>query len=190
MTGQALNFSKISREIGIDPKTIKEYFQILEDTLVGFWVPGYHQSVRKAQKIQPKFYLFDVGVRRALEGSLDSPPVPGTSLYRNYFEHFVITEIFRYNSYSGLNFKMSTYQLATGGEIDLILSKGFKKIVVEIKSTTSIDPAEVKKYAQLAQAFETSQKYLISQDPIASEVHGIRCLHLKDFLKEIFRTLT
>lgn len=68
MNGKSINYSKISRETGVDPKTIKEYFQILDDTLIGFWVPGFHQSVRKAQKFQPKFYFFDLGIRRGLGG--------------------------------------------------------------------------------------------------------------------------
>lgn len=96
MNGKALNFSKISRECSVDTKTVQSFYQILEDTLMGFLLPGYHKSVRKAQKIQPKFYFFDLGVQRALEGTLDSPPVKGTSTYGQYFEAFVINEIYKY----------------------------------------------------------------------------------------------
>ncbi len=186
MNGKELNFSKISRECGIDSKTVKEYFQILEDTLIGFWVPGFHQSVRKAQKFQPKFYFFDLGVLRSLDGSLDSPPVPGTSIYGQYFESFLINEIYRLNIYSQKNLKISHYQTTTGGEIDLVLSKGLKKYLIEIKSTKAIDAQEVHEFERLAKAFNSSEKYFISQDPKPSKIGDVRCLHYLDFLKEFF----
>ncbi len=186
MNGRNLNFSKISRETGLDAKTIREYFQILEDTLIGFWVPAFHQSVRKAQKFQPKFYFFDIGVRRAIEGTLDSPSVPGTFQYGHDFEHFIMTEVFRLNSYSQKNYKISHYQTATGGEIDLILSKGMKKIVIEIKSTSSIDPMEVKAFNRLALAFKNAPRYFVSQDPITTNIEGTHCLHFREFFNSLF----
>ncbi|MFN8369111.1 MAG: AAA family ATPase [Bacteriovoracaceae bacterium] len=185
MNGRPLNFLKIAREIGIDAKTIKEYFQILEDTLVGFWLKGFHQSVRKSQKFTPKFYLFDVGVCRALEGSLDSPPIPGTAFFGHYFEHYIIAEIFRLNTYSGKDFKLS-YYATNAGEIDLILSKGMKKIIVEIKSEKKIDPTEVKNFKRMAEPFKNSPLYYVSQDPIKSTIEGVFCLHFRDFFQEIF----
>lgn len=186
MNGKTLNFAKISRETGLDSKTVKEYFQILEDTMLGFWVPGFHQSVRKAQKFQPKFYFFDVGVCRAIEGTLDSIPVPETSMYGQYFENYLMAEVYRLNLYSLKDYRISHYQTTSGGEIDLILSKGMKKMVIEIKSYISIDPVEVKSFARLATAFNGAQKYFVSRDPRASEIEGVRCLHYREFLGEIF----
>ena len=187
MNGKALNFSKIGRDCGVDSKTVMSFYQVLEDTLMGFWLPGYHKSVRKAQKLQPKFFLFDLGVQRALEGSLDSPPVPGTSLYGQYFESFVINEIFRINSYSQKDFRMSHYQTSTGQEIDLILSKGMKDLLVEIKSTSKIDRVDVEKMARITAGFKNSKKYFISQDSRASVISDVHCFHWQDFIKEIFR---
>lgn len=186
MSGNILNFSKIAREVGVDAKTVREYFQILEDTLVGFWLPGFHQSVRKAQTYSPKFYLFDVGVQRALEGSLESIPTPGTSMYGRYFENYLITEIFKLNHYSQKHFTLSHYQTSTHQEIDLILSKGSQKILVEIKSIAKIDPVEVKSFSRLGKAFSNARMYYVSLDPIASQIQGVRCLFYQDFLQEVF----
>jgi predicted AAA+ superfamily ATPase len=186
MNGKSLNFSKIGRECGIDSKTVNTFFQVLEDTLMGFWLPGFHRSVRKAQKAQPKFYFFDLGVQRALEGTLESPPVPGTSTYGQYFESFLINEIFRFNSYSGKDYRLSFYQTTTGQEIDLVLSKGMNDILVEIKSNTQIDAIEVAKMNRITAGFKKSTKYYVSQDPIRSQVEGIHCLHWRDFIHELF----
>lgn len=186
MNGKSLNFLKISRECGVDSKTVHSYFQILEDTLVGFWVPGFHKSVRKAQKAQPKFYFFDLGVLRALDGNLDSKPIAGTSFYGQYFESFVVNEIFRYNSYTQKDFHISHYQTSTGQEIDLILSKGMQNILIEIKSTRQIDRVEVEKFARISTGFKKSRRYFLSQDTVISEIEGVRCTPWQVAIKEIF----
>lgn len=186
MNGKSINFSKIARDSGVDSKTVTSFFQILEDTLLGFWLPGFHRSVRKAQKLQPKFFIFDLGIQRALEGSLDSAPVPGTSAYGYCFETWLITEIHRMNSYSEKDFRMSHYQTATGQEIDLILSRGTKDHLIEIKSTNNIDPVEVRHLALLAKAFKGASVFYLSQDKIPSLIDGVRCLHWQDFLEEFF----
>ena len=154
--------------------------------MLGFWVPEFHLSIRKAQKFQPKFYFFDVGVCSALEGTLDAIPVPRTSTYGQYFESYVMTEVYRLNLYSQKDYRIAHYQTTSGGEINLVLSKGTKKIVIEIKSATSVDPQEVKSFARLALAFKAAKKYFVSQDPIASEIEDVSCLHFKDFLSEVF----
>lgn len=186
MNGKALNFSKLARESGVDSKTVTTFFQILEDTLMGFWLPGYHKSIRKSQKSQPKFFFFDLGIQRALEGSLDSPPVPGTSLYGQYFESLVINEIYRINSYSQKDFRLSHYQTSTGQEIDLVLTKGMKDILVEIKSTAQLDPVEVAKMERITSGFKQAKKYYISQDPVATQIGEIQCMHWQKFIQELF----
>lgn len=186
MNGKTINYAKIAREAGVDSKTVKSYYKILEDTLIGFYLPAYHKSIRKAQTMQSKFYLFDVGIQRALEGSLDSKLAPGTSSFGFYFENFLLTEIYRYNSYSGKSFNMAHYQTSTGQEIDLILSKGRQIVAAEIKSTNRIDLVEVRAFARIAKALKTNQVYYISQDPVASLIDGVRCLHWRDFIKEVF----
>ena len=64
--GSILNHSKIAREAGIDYKSSRRYFEILEDTLLGFHLPAFSTSIRKQQQKSAKFYLFDLGVSRAL----------------------------------------------------------------------------------------------------------------------------
>jgi predicted AAA+ superfamily ATPase len=148
--GKTLNFAKLGRDLAIDPKTVESYFQILEDTLVGFFLHAYHHSTRKSVKLQPKFYLFDVGIKRALGGELHRGLSPKTPAFGDAFEHFVICEIVRHNSYSRSDFKLFHYQTSAGGEIDLVLKRGREVLAVEIKSTSLIDEVEVRKLARVA----------------------------------------
>lgn len=181
--GKSLNFSKIARNIDVDTKTAQSFFQILEDTLVGFYLPAFHRSKRKSVKLQPKFYIFDLGIKKAMEKSLQQTVLPGTSSYGTAFEHFVICETFRLNSYLRLDYGLSHYQTSAGGEIDLILHRGRKTIAIEIKSAESIDPVEIRKIARVAEGLTCSAIYCVSRDPVETIIDGVHCVPWQTFFK-------
>ncbi|TVQ80692.1 MAG: ATP-binding protein [Bradymonadales bacterium] len=184
--GNSLNFSKIGRDLNVDVKSVQTFFSILEDTLLGFYLPSFHRSLRKSQKKQPKFYLFDTGVKRAMEGTLKGALQPRTAAYGKAFEHFFILEAFRMNRYWEADYRFSHYAEVRGGEIDLVLSRGKEVFAVEVKSGDQVDPIEVKKFSRLADVLKPSRKILVSQDPIASSIEGVDCLSWQRALKEIF----
>jgi predicted AAA+ superfamily ATPase len=97
--GKIINFSRMAIDVGVSDKTIHSYLQILQDTYIGFYLPSFHRSIRKSQKQHPKFYYFDIGVKRQLDRTIDSWLVPGTVAYGEAFEHFIILEIFRLAAY-------------------------------------------------------------------------------------------
>lgn len=181
--GKSLNFSKIARDIDVDTKTAQAFFQILEDTLIGFFLPAFHRSVRKSVKSQPKFYIFDLGIKKAMEKSLRQKVVPGTSAYGMAFEHFIICEVFRLNSTHRLDYGLSHYQTSAGGELDLVLHRGRKTIAVEIKSSEAIDPVEVRRVARIAQGIKCSSVYYVSRDPVETVIDGVRCLPWQAFFE-------
>lgn len=186
MNGKALNYSKIAKEVGVDTKTVIQYYQILEETYLGFTLPGYHTSLRKSVLLTPKFYFFDVGVKRSLEKSLHSDVVPGTSYYGECFEHFVIMEIYKLNHYLETEYSLSYFSTKEGAEVDLVLHRGKKEVLfIEIKSSTVVDETEVRKLAALIRGTNIKAYYL-SQDPTPQSYHGIRCLHWADGIKEIY----
>ena len=67
MNGKILNYDKISSDIGVDPKTIKNYYEILEDTLLGFHLPAFDESIRKQIRKAQKFYFIDRSIQCGLE---------------------------------------------------------------------------------------------------------------------------
>ena len=141
--GNILNFSNISRETGTSHKTIKEYFQILEDTLVGFFLLPYSKSTRKRLVKHPKFYLFDTGVRNALAKRLTLTLEPGSKDYGDAFEHFMITEMIRLNKYKKTDYEFSFYRTSSNAEVDLIIEAPNKTIyAIEIKSSENPSSAD------------------------------------------------
>lgn len=184
--GKTINFSKIAKDVHVDTKTVQTYFQILEDTLVGYLLPAYTRSARKSVKLQPKFYLFDLGVKRALEQSFQLELRPRTSAYGSAFEHFIILECIRLNSYLKADFKISHYQTTAGGEIDLILSRAKEVIAIEIKSRDLLDEVEVRKLSRAAAPLNPEKIYYVSNDPTRSLIDNVLCLHWKDFFNQVF----
>ncbi len=184
--GKSLNFAKIARDIGSDIKTVQSYFQVLEDTLIGMLIPAYNRSARKSVKHRPKFYIFDLGIKKAMEGSLDAPLTKRTSAYGMAFEHFCINEMIRLNSYSRSGYTFSHYQTTAGGEIDLILTKGKTIYSIEIKSSEAIDRVEVNKLERVAEALSPTRIFYLSQDKTSSKIGKVECMHWQSFMKQIF----
>jgi predicted AAA+ superfamily ATPase len=179
MNGKVLNYSKISKDTGVDPKTIQAYYEILESTWMGFFLPSFHKSIRKAQRVAPKFYWFDIGVKRSLERTLNFTPTQGTSYYGEVFEHYVILEFYRLIHYFERNYKMSYFgTVNSDAEIDLILDRGPQSplALIEIKSTQRIDEKEVLKLAALRKAFPNSQAFYLSQDNTRAKIAEVQCL--------------
>lgn len=134
--GNLLNFSNIARDVGVDSKTIKEYFYILEDTLIGFFLMPFASSHRGRLIKHPKFYFFDIGVQRALTNQLSLKLTPKTKAYGDCFEHFIIKEIIAYSNYTNKDYEFSFYRTEAGAEVDLIIKKPDGSfIAIEIKST-------------------------------------------------------
>jgi predicted AAA+ superfamily ATPase len=186
-SGKLVNHSAIADQLGIDHKTVVNYFSILEDTLIGFYLPSFHLSVRKSQLSAPKFLFFDLGIRNTLAETIDLAPREGSSYYGDLFEHFLILEIYRLNSYFERDFRLSYLKTKSGFEIDLILSKGKENIAIEIKSSKRINPDEVARFSRhTADMSAITHRFYISQDPSEVTLHQVRCLNWRDFLREVF----
>lgn len=188
-SGRLVNHLAIAKQVGVDHKTVVNYFSVLEDTLLGFYLPSFHLSIRKSQIVAPKFYLFDLGVRNCLAEEIDLAPVPSSTFYGRLFEHFIILECFRLNSYAETNYRMSYFLTKSGFEVDLILSKGRQNMFVEIKSSLQVDSQEVRHLkTNLADIKAVTAIYYVSNDPVTSDVDGVCCRHWRDFFSELFNT--
>lgn len=169
--GKILNFSKMGRDIGADTKTVQSYYQILEDTLTGFLLPAYYRSVRKRQTAAPKFYFFDTGIKRALEGTLTVDLLPQTYAFGDAFEHFILLEIVRFSSYQQNDYRFSYFRTHEDAEVDLIIERPGKfPLLIEIKSSESVDSAEVKSLERIAKDFGVCECLCFSRDKTRRKV--------------------
>jgi predicted AAA+ superfamily ATPase len=186
MNGEILNFSKIADEVGIDWKSAKAYFGILEDTLLGAFLEPYHTSIRKRQRESPKFYLFDLGVKRALDGSIRGSIRPGSAEYGRAFEHFFIVELMRECAYRRNNFSLFYLRTKDNAEIDLIVERpGMPTCLVEIKSSDQVTERNLVTLKAFKPKFPRSVAILVSNDPKERDIDGVHVVPWRLALIEI-----
>lgn len=184
--GKIINYNNIAKDILVDSKTVQSYYQILEDTLLGFFLKPYHRSLRKREVQSPKFYLFDNGVKRALDRTLNVPLNPQTYAYGEAFEHFLISEIYRRNAYQQLDYSFFFIKTYDGAEVDLVIERpGMPTALVEIKSTTKVDPKDVRHLEGLGKDFQSAELFCLSLDKQAQKIGNTSALHWLEGLKEL-----
>lgn len=144
---ELVNFSTIARDCGVSSHTIKGYFQILEDTLLGRWLPAYTRRPKRRVIAAPKFYFADVGIvnHLARRGELR----PGSELYGKTFENWVFHELAAHNAYAETFATLSYWRLASGIEVDFVVND--MQVAIEAKAAVKITADHLKGLRALAQ---------------------------------------
>lgn len=186
-SGEILNYAKIAREANVDVKSVERYFEILSDTLIGFRLDAFHRSVRKRQMLKPKFYLFDLGVTRALRGIADISVRVGSSEFGRLFEQWVILECFRYNDYLERNFQFSYLRTKDDVEIDLIVERPGKiPLLIVIKSTDRVMAPDLQGLKTISKDFGPCERFLFCREPVARMSDEVMIMSWDEGLKHIF----
>ncbi len=124
---EQVNLSEVGKQCLVPYATVREYYSILEDTLIGFFLFPYLKSFRKRMSHAPKFYFFDNGVTRAILGQTKAPP---SSLEKGrLFEQWMIQEVNRINRYFQKDWKLTFWRTSHGAEVDLLLEQGNRLLV-------------------------------------------------------------
>ncbi len=174
MNGKQVNFSNMARDVGVTDKTINEYFAILEDTLIGFYLNPYQHSFRKRLSKTPKFYFFDPGVVRALQGQLSVPLTEQTSVYGDVFEHFIILQCKQLASYTNSEYRFSYLATKDGAEVDLVVERPGKKILfIEIKSAKQVEARHLRTLLAMSKDHGDCEAVCFSRDNFVKQIDGI-----------------
>lgn len=185
-SGKILNHSKIARDVGVDVKTVQSWYQVLEDTLVGFHLDAHHSSIRKQLRQAPKFYFFDTGVTRALAQMLRVIPAEKTSYFGDLFEQLVVCEINARNQYERLDYQLSYINTKAGVEVDLVINRpGRPAALVEIKSASVVTEDHISALKQFENDFPNADLFLLSRDPKAQKFGNIQALHWQAGIHQI-----
>lgn len=180
--GEMVNYQNIAQDCGISANTIKEYFQILEDTLLGFYIPAYTKTVKRKIVQSPKFYLFDIGVTNYILGRKDLKR--GSVEYGHAFEHFVIQELVAYVSYTDNSNRISYWRTYTQIEVDVVL--GDAKVAIEIKSAEEIMNKHMKGLKAFREEYPDSRLMVVSLDKLTRTSDEIEIVYIYDFLKMLW----
>jgi predicted AAA+ superfamily ATPase len=191
MSGKIINKSAIASDIGVDDMTVHSYFEILEDTLIGFWLPMYSTSVRKSIRQASKFYLIDTGVKRALSQELSMELQAGTSVYGELFEQWIVLEIKKRIEYARLDWEMYYVRSKNDVEIDLVITRpGRPLLMIEIKSSARVSEKDAKHLLSLGSDISSeAEKYILSQDPEAQVFEQVKAYCWEVGLDRIFNVV-
>ncbi len=182
--GELVNYTAIGRECGLPTRSVQSYYDILEDTLIGFRLQSYRKSVRKRLRAHPKFYFFDTGVANAINRMLTSQLSPG--LRGKLFEHFIVLEVFRHLSYSRSEARLFFWRTNHGAEVDLLIEKhGELQVAIEIKSSPHISGADLSGLVAFRQEHAQVPCVLVAPVPHAFELRGVKVIPWQDFLDRI-----
>jgi predicted AAA+ superfamily ATPase len=184
-SGGLVNYSSFAAETGVASKTIREYYQVLEDTLVAFAVPPYTRSARKRLTRHPIYHLFDLGVCNALAGRLAAQPTRGTSAYGRLFEQFIVLELKRLLTYRELDWPMYYWRTAHGAEVDVVLETDGGVWAIEIKNGATIRPTELSGLRSFREDHPDARLVCVADIDRPFNVGDIECLPWRSFFDQV-----
>lgn len=178
-----VNFSNIARDCGVSSHTIKGHFQILEDTLLGRWLPAYKKRPKRRVIQAPKFYFADIGVVNHLAHRGDLQP--GSELFGKAFENWVFHELCAYNAYREKFATLSYWRLTTGVEVDFIIND--MEIAVEAKATVKITSDHLKNLRSLVEDHpEVKQRIVVCLESASRRTDdGILIVDPREFCQRL-----
>lgn len=165
--GMLLNYSNAARESGVSVKTIREYYQILEDTLIGRLLLPWKKAKKRRLIETAKFFFFDIGLVSALLGY--KTLTPGTTEYGRAFEHFILQECWAYRHYSRLDFPITFWRTASGAEVDIIL--GDADVAIEVKSSENV-MERTKGLHLFCEEHKCRKRLIVSRDPLPRKLQS------------------
>jgi predicted AAA+ superfamily ATPase len=188
--GEIVNYSSVARDVAVDSKTVKEFFQIAVDTLVGILIePWSPRRGRATITVAPKFYFFDVGIANKLASRTINQlkgPEAGKA-----FENYILMELKAYISYQNLDYPIRYWRTKSGLEVDFILDVNRKPLAFEAKISNRIDKHDLKGFIALQDDVKIDRCLLICNEPRARtiEIEGriIEILPWRRFLDDLWQ---
>ena len=181
--GGLTNYANIARDCGVDSKTVKEYYQILVDTLLAVRIePFKKRQSRQVITKASKYYMFDVGVSGYLTKRYLAEEKGAE--FGKAFEHFILMEIVAYRSYSSKNFDINFWRTKTGLEVDFILDNG--KAIVEVKGSGNVNTKDLRGLYAFCQSNSPKKTVLVCNEKEKRISGKIEILPWRIFLEELW----
>lgn len=181
---EQLSFSTLARDLGVSAPTVKNYFEILEDTLIGRMLPTYRLKPKRRLELTPKFYFFDVGVVAQL--ARRGPVTLGSELFGKAFESWFHHELRAYQAYQNPDLEISYWKTSSGIEVDFILGK--MEVAIEVKGTDRVRSDHFKGLRAVTEDYRKIRRKILvcCEDRPRMTEDGIEVLPCRNFLQELW----
>ncbi|MBK9150493.1 MAG: ATP-binding protein [Saprospiraceae bacterium] len=180
--GEFVNYTNIAQDCGVASSTIKEYYQILEETLIGSFVHSFQKKPKRRVVLSPKFYFFDIGIANHL---LKRSNIEWGTIHAGHaFEHFIFMELKAYAQYSGKKFPIQFWHTSSHLEVDFIL--GDHECAIEVKATDNVHNKHFKGIRSFSEEYVVKNKIIVSNDPFVRKADDIMIYPWKIFLEKLW----
>jgi uncharacterized protein len=179
--GEELHYQGLASDSGVPARTLQNYVQMLEDTLVGFQVPSFQSTKKRKAISRSKFFFFDVGIVNCLarRGEIQ----PKSELFGKCFEHFLFMEIRAYLSYRRKQDALQYWRTGSGFEVDCVIGN---TLALEFKATEMVTERHLRGLKALREERLVRDFAMVSTDPVRREVDGVTIYPWQDFLTELW----
>ena len=181
-SGEMIVYKNIAQDCGVSANTVKEYFNILEQTMIGYLISGFTATSKRRAIAAPKFYYFDVGIVNYLlkRGNM----AQGTEAYGHAFEHLIIQELIAYLGYSFSNEKLTYWRTSGGYEVDCIIGNG--RIAIEVKSCIEVKSRHIKGLKAFQEEYPQVRLIVVSLDKYKRSINDVEVFPVAEFLSELW----
>jgi len=181
-SGEQINFSAVADDAGFPPRTVREHYQILEDTLVGHQLPAYQKTSKRKPVATAKFYLFDVGVANTLKRT---PMIEAASdAYGRALEHLVFLELRSFLDYRRLDHELTYWRSRSQFEVDFLVGD---EVGIEVKSKIRVSPRDYKGLNVLSEEVRLKRKIVICGEKMRRKADGgVEIMTPEHFFKDLW----
>lgn len=180
--GEILNYSNIAQDCGIDSKTVKEYFSILSETLIGYLIPAFRHVVKRKLSQSPKFYYFDVSLPNYLLHRKNMRPRGDD--FGHAFEHLMMQEIIAWLGYNNIENALSYWHTHTGYEVDAVL--GDAVVGIEFKSSQEVQSRHLRGLKAFGEEHPKARLIIVSLDVAPRVLNNVEVMPAQHFLKQLW----
>lgn len=179
---QLINYTNIASDSQVPVQTVKQWFQVLEDTLLGYQVESFTNTKKRKAITTSKFYFFDIGIARALRNI--PTPKENTTEFGEYFEHLICMELKSWIDYKHPRSKLTYWRSNSNMEVDFCIDE---EIAIEVKSSSNVTEKHLKGLKALREEGIFKRYVVVCQEEHPRIIDGIEILPWKYFFEELWK---
>lgn len=179
---QLINYTNIASDSQVPVQTVKQWFQVLEDTLLGYQVESFTNTKKRKAITTSKFYFFDIGIARALRNI--PTPKENTTEFGEYFEHLICMELKSWIDYKHPRSKLTYWRSTSNMEVDFCVDE---EIAIEVKSSPNVTEKHLKGLKALREEGIFNRYVVVCQEEHPRIIDGIEILPWKYFFEELWK---
>ena len=180
--GKQVNYTQVGSDCGMPPRTVREHFQILEDTLVGYQLPAYRKTIKRKPVATAKFYFFDVGVANAMlnRGEI----APRSEAFGEALEHLVFCELRAYLDYRRIDIPLTYWRTHSKQEVDFVIGDA---IAIEVKGKSAVTERDTKGLRALHEEMPLQRRIVVCMErQPRTDDHGHEIMPASFFLERLW----